>query len=195
MMAKIAAYHHSTSSIDLKSNLRLRGVRRITIAEETTVKESRAPLYPCLPCPLAELFLIASVCKAAHINNIELGKNGRWRHNVWCYPGASSVSSDSRKGLELHPTVKPTAMLIDAILDLSHRGDIVLDPFLGSGSTLIAAHGIGRRCFGIEPDPQYVDVVIRWCQTVWSLSAVLKSTGETFEALEVRRKNEDQAMK
>jgi hypothetical protein len=82
-----------------------------------------------------------------HVNNVELGRNGRWRSNVWCYPGASSVSSDSRKGLKLHPTVKPAAMLTDAIVDLTNRGDIVLDPFLGSGSTLVAAHSAGRRCF------------------------------------------------
>ena len=128
-----------------------------------------------------ELFPLYKKGKAAHVNNIELGKNGRWRSNVWCYPGASSVSSDSRKGLELHPTVKPAAMLTDAILDLTHRGDIVLDPFLGSGSTLIAAHGIGRRCFGIELDPRYVDVVLKRCQAVCGLSAILESTGETFD--------------
>ena len=83
-----------------------------------------------------ELFPLYKKGAAAHVNNIELGKHGRWRSNVWCYPGASSVSSDSRKGLELHPTVKPTAMLTDAILDLSNRADVVLDPFLGSGTRL-----------------------------------------------------------
>ena len=89
-----------------------------------------------------ELFPLYKKGTATHVNNIELGKHGRWRSNVWCYPGASSVSSDSRKGLELHPTVKPVAMLTDALLDLTTRGDIVLDAFLGSGSTLVAAHGI-----------------------------------------------------
>jgi DNA modification methylase len=137
-----------------------------------------------------ELFPLYKNGKAAHVNNIELGRNGRWRSNVWRYPGASSVSSDSRKGLELHPTVKPVAMLTDAILDLTHRGDIVLDPFLGSGSTLIAAHGIGRRCFGIELDPRYVDVVLKRCQAVCGLSAILESTGETFDAIARRRQEE-----
>ena len=78
---------------------------------------------------------------APHVNNIELGKRGRWRSNVWTYPGASSLGSDARRGLKDHPTVKPTAMLEDALLDLTNRGDIVIDPFLGSGSTLIAAEG------------------------------------------------------
>jgi DNA modification methylase len=72
---------------------------------------------------------------ASHLNNVELGKRGRWRSNVWTYPGASSLGSETRRGLEDHPTVKPTAMLEDALLDITNRGDIVIDPFLGSGST------------------------------------------------------------
>jgi DNA modification methylase len=76
---------------------------------------------------------------APHVNNVELGKRGRWRSNVWTYPGASSLGSDARRGLKDHPTVKPTAMLEDALLDLTNRSDILIDPFLGSGSTLIAA--------------------------------------------------------
>jgi DNA modification methylase len=73
---------------------------------------------------------------ALHVNNVELGKRGRWRSNVWTYPGASSPGSDARRGLKDHPTVKPTGMLEDILLDLSNRRDIVIDPFLGSGSTL-----------------------------------------------------------
>jgi DNA modification methylase len=137
-----------------------------------------------------ELFPFYKNGTAAHVNNIELGKNGRWRSNVWCYPGASSVSSDSRKGLELHPTVKPAALLTDAILDLTHRGDIVLDPFLGSGSTLVAAHSIGRRCFGIELDPRYVDVVLKRCRAIYGQSAILESTDETFDVVARRRQEE-----
>ena len=86
-------------------------------------------------------------------------RRGRWRSNVWTYPGASSLGSDARRGLQDHPTVKPTAMLEDALLDLTNRGDIVLDPFLGSGSTLIAADRTGRVCRGVELDPLYVDVI------------------------------------
>jgi DNA modification methylase len=92
---------------------------------------------------------------APHVNNIELGRKGRWRSNIWTYPGASSLGSDSRRGLQDHPTVKPTALLKDAILDLTRRGDIVIDPFLGSGSTLLAAEATDRVCRGVEIDPLY----------------------------------------
>jgi DNA modification methylase len=85
-----------------------------------------------------------------HVNNVELGKRGRWRSNVWTYPGASSLGSDARRGLQDHPTVKPTAMLEDALLDLTNRAEIVIDPFLGSGSSLIAADKTGRICRGVE---------------------------------------------
>ena len=98
---------------------------------------------------------------APHVNNVELGKRDRWRSNVWIYPGASSLGSDARRGLKDHPTVKPTAMLEDALLDLTNRSDIVIDPFLGSGSTLIAADKTGRVCRGVEFDPLYVDVIVR----------------------------------
>jgi DNA modification methylase len=95
---------------------------------------------------------------APHVNNVQLGKRGRWRSNVWTYPGASSLGSDARRGLKDHPTVKPTAMLEDALLDLTNRGDLIIDPFLGSGSTLIAAEATGRVCRGVELDALYVDV-------------------------------------
>src|SRR6516225_2676495 len=108
-----------------------------------------------------ELLPLFKKGSAPHINNVRLGKRGRWRSNVWTYPGASSIGSDARCGLAEHPTVKPTAMLEDALLDLTARGDIVLDPFLGSGSTLIAAHRTGRVCRGVEIDPIYVDLIIR----------------------------------
>ena len=106
-----------------------------------------------------ELLPLYKKGRAAHVNNVELGRHGRWRSNVWTYPGASSLGSDARKGLRSHPTVKPTAMLEDALLDLTHRDDIVLDPFLGSGSTLMAAEKARRTCRGVEIDPLYVDVV------------------------------------
>ena len=127
---------------------------------------------------------------APHVNNIELGKRGRWRSNVWTYPGASSLGSDARRGLQDHPTVKPTAMLEDALLDLSDRGDIVIDPFLGSGSTLMAAHKTGRVCRGVELDPLYVDVIVRRFEGATGTAATLVETGETFEALAARRAHE-----
>ena len=124
---------------------------------------------------------------APHVNNVELGKRGRWRSNVWTYPGASSLGSDARRGLKDHPTVKPTAMLEDALLDLTNRGDIVIDPFLGSGSTLIAADKTGRVCRGVELDPLYVDVIVRRYQAATGKPAILVETGETFETLARRR--------
>ncbi len=124
---------------------------------------------------------------APHVNNIELGRRGRWRSNLWTYPGASSSGSDARSGLQDHPTVKPTAMLEDALLDLSNRGDIVLDPFLGSGSTLIAADRSGRVCRGVEFDPLYVDVIIRRYEAATGEAAVLAETREPFADLAARR--------
>jgi DNA modification methylase len=125
-----------------------------------------------------------------HINNVELGRRGRWRSNVWTYPGASSLGSDGRRGLKDHPTVKPTAMLEDALLDLTNRGDIVVDSFLGSGSTLIAAATTGRVCRGLELDPLYVDVIVRRYEAVTGNRAILIESGETFEALAARRAGE-----
>jgi DNA modification methylase len=107
--------------------------------------------------------------------------------NLWTYPGASTLGSDARRGLQDHPTVKPTAMLEDALLDLTHRGDIVLHPFLGSGSTLIAAEATGRVCRGVELDPLYVEGIIRRYQAATGQGALLVETGETFEALAARR--------
>ena len=124
---------------------------------------------------------------APHVNTIELGRKGRWRSNVWTYPGASSLGSDARRGLKEHPTVKPTAMLKDALLDLSHRGETVLDPFLGSGSTLMAAEATGRICLGAELDPAYVDVIIARYEAATGKAAVLVETGETFREVAARR--------
>ena len=97
-------------------------------------------------------------------------------------PRPSSLGSDARRGLKDHPTVKPTAMLEDALLDLTNRGEIVLDPFLGSGSTLIAADRAGRVCRGVELDPLYVDVIIRRYEAATGKAAILIETGETFRS-------------
>ena len=122
-----------------------------------------------------------------HVNNVELGKRGRWRSNVWTYPGASSLGSDARKGLQDHPTVKPTAMLADALFDLTNRGEIVLDPFLGSGSTLMAAEKTSRVCRGVELDPLYVDLIIRRYEALTGGTAILAGTEEKFADLAPRR--------
>jgi len=137
-----------------------------------------------------ELLPLFKKGKAPHVNNVELGKNGRWRSNVWTYPGASSLGSEAREGLHHHPTVKPVAMLEDALLDMTERSDIVLDPFLGSGSTLIACEKTGRRCRGLELDPLYVEVILRRYEAVTKRSAVLENTGETYAELAIRRQRE-----
>ena len=122
-----------------------------------------------------------------HVNNIDLGRKGRHRSNLWSYPGGSTMGSDARRGLQHHPTVKPVSMLVDALHDLTNKGDLVLDPFLGSGSTLIAAEKSGRICRGIELDPLYLDVIVRRYESITGQEAVLEATGESFTALEQRR--------
>ena len=133
-----------------------------------------------------ELFSVWRNGKARHRNNVELGRFGRSRSNVWSYPGANSFGRGSDEGnlLELHPTVKPVALIADAILDSTCRGEIVLDPFLGSGSTLIAAEKVGRRCRGIELDPAYVDTIIRRWQRWSGGHARRRSDGRLFDNLE-----------
>ena len=116
------------------------------------------------------------------LNNVELGRYGRNRTNVWSYAGLSSFGKDRDASLGMHPTVKPVALISDALRDVTKRGDVVLDTFLGSGSTLIAAQETGRLCCGVELDPRYVDVTVRRWQTVTGLDAVLTTTGESFNA-------------
>lgn len=123
---------------------------------------------------------------APHINNIELGRFGRNRSNVWNYAGVNAFGS-ARSDLELHPTVKPVAMVEDAIQDCSHRKGTILDPFAGSGTSLIAAERTGRIGYGIEIDPQYCDVALRRLRAVCGLDAVLEATGEGFDEVAARR--------
>jgi DNA modification methylase len=121
---------------------------------------------------------------APHRNNVQLGRHGRNRTNVWQYAGANGFDGRTTEEghlLALHPTVKPVQMLADALLDSSARGEIALDPFLGSGSTLIACERVGRRLRGIELDPAYVDVAIRRWQRHTGASAVNAATGRTFD--------------
>jgi DNA modification methylase len=98
---------------------------------------------------------------ASHINSFELGQHGRYRTNVWSYKGANTLRRGRMEELALHPTVKPVQLIADAIKDVSGRGDIVLDLFGGSGSTLIAAHKTGRRAYLCELDRVYCDRMIR----------------------------------
>src|SRR6266446_870942 len=110
-----------------------------------------------------ELVFIYRVGAAPHLNMVELGKHGRNRTNVWDYASVNSMRGSRREDLTLHPTVKPTGLVADAIQDVTRRGDLVLDLFLGSGTTLMAAERTGRRFRGLDIDPAYVDVAIeRW---------------------------------
>jgi DNA modification methylase len=132
-----------------------------------------------------ELVFVFRSGAESHRNNVQLGRFGRNRTNVWEYPGVNTLSRRGEEGnlLALHPTVKPVPLIADALLDCSARGDIVLDAFLGSGSTLIAAERIGRICFGIEIDPLYVDVAIQRWQQLTGESAVNSKTRMTYDGL------------
>jgi len=133
-----------------------------------------------------ELVFVFKNGKDGHRNNVQLGQYGRYRTNVWHYSGVNSFSRSTEEGnlLELHPTVKPAALVADAILDCSKRGDIVLDPFLGSGTTLIAAERVGRVCYGLEIDELYVDTLVRRWQSFTGKPAMHASSGRSFNDLE-----------
>jgi DNA modification methylase len=120
-----------------------------------------------------------------HRNNIQLGRFGRNRTNVWEYPGVQTQSKQGEEGnlLALHPTVKPIAMVADAFLDSTARGEVVLDAFLGSGTTLMAAERVGRVCYGIEIDPLYIDVAIRRWQRYSGEAAIHSATGRRFDEI------------
>lgn len=116
-----------------------------------------------------------------HRNNVQLGATGRNRTNVWSYPGMNSFHRGRDAALALHPTVKPVALCADAMLDCSGRRGIILDPFGGSGTTLIAAERTGRHARLIERDPLYVDVALHRARTLLGLSAVNLWTGQVVE--------------
>jgi DNA modification methylase len=127
-----------------------------------------------------ELVFVFKQGDAPHINNFELGQHGRYRTNVWFYPGVNTFTGKGHKLLAMHPTVKNVSMIADALRDCSHRKGIVLDMFAGSGTILIAAEKAGRQARAIELDPHYVDVaVMRW-QRFTGKEAVLEANGQTW---------------
>jgi DNA modification methylase len=136
-----------------------------------------------------ELIFVWKSGDGSHINNFELGQYGRNRSNVWTYAGVNTMRPGRLAELAMHPTVKPVAMAADALKDCSRRNGIVLDPFSGSGTILIAAERAGRRARGIEIDPGYVDVAIRRWQSYTGRTATLAATGQTFEEIEEERGN------
>lgn len=135
-----------------------------------------------------ELVFVFKAGTGEHINNFGLGGDGRYRTNVWDYAGANGFSSAGRTAdLAMHPTVKPVALIQDAILDCSNRGNLVLDCYAGSGSALVAAHKAGRTARLIEYDPRYCDVIVRRFEKLTGKSAVLAGTNDTFEDVEELR--------
>lgn len=134
-----------------------------------------------------ELVFVFKIGVAPHVNSFGLGETGRYRTNVWDYPGINSFGSDRDNELSMHPTVKPVALVADAIRDCSRRGDVVLDSFGGSGTTLIAAGQVGRRARLLEYDPAYCDTIVRRWENVTGKQATLAGTDESFEDIEEQR--------
>ncbi|MBL8882375.1 MAG: site-specific DNA-methyltransferase [Hyphomicrobium sp.] len=134
-----------------------------------------------------EMILVFKSGTAPHINNVELGRHGRYRTNVWTYAGANTFSATRDADLAMHPTVKPVALVADAILDCSRRRGIVLDAFAGSGTTLVAAERTGRRGFGIELDPAYCDTILKRVSSVAGVEPRLLATGQTFAEVAAER--------
>ena len=130
-----------------------------------------------------ELVFVWKVGTAQHVNTFGLGGSGRYRTNVWDYAGISSIGRQRSEQLAMHPTVKPVALVADAIKDCSRRGDIILDPFGGSGTTIIAAGRTGRLARCIEFEPKYVDVSIRRWERVTGGTATLAGNGLDFHAV------------
>jgi DNA methylase len=134
-----------------------------------------------------ELIFIWKSGVGSHVNNFELGQHGRSRTNVWEYAGVNTMRPGRLAELAMHPTVKPVALVADAIKDCSRRGGIVLDPFCGSGTILIAAERTGRKARAIEIDAAYVDVAVRRWQTFTGKSATLAGTERSFEEVAEER--------
>jgi DNA modification methylase len=134
-----------------------------------------------------EMICVFKKGKAAHANSFELGQHGRSRTNVWPYAGVNSFRSGRQEELDIHPTVKPVRLVADAMLDCSRRGSIVLDPFMGSGTTILAGQTVGRRVYGMELESRYVDVAVRRWERFSGRDATLEATGETFADVEAAR--------
>ncbi len=142
-----------------------------------------------------ELIFVFKNQDRPHQNNFDLGQHGRTRSNVWCYPSARSMRSDGGdpdrdEVLNLHPTIKPVKLIEEAILDCSQRRQIMLDPFLGSGSTLIACEKTHRVCYGIELSPRYVDVAVQRWQAWTGQEVIHQSTGQTYARVAEQRNRE-----
>lgn len=163
-------------SLNLQLAIRDAGLSLINLAVWVKQSGSMGSLYRSQH----ELVFITKSGTASHINNVELGKHGRYRTNAWSYAGVNTFGRGRMEQLEAHPTCKPISLVADAIRDVSHRGQIVLDSFLGSGTTLLAAERTGRIGYGMDLDPLYVDLTIRRWEKLTGGKAVLAATGQTF---------------
>src|SRR5207253_2715778 len=134
-----------------------------------------------------ELVGIFRVGEEPHLNNVELGRHGRSRSNVWHYAGVNTFRANRLDELKCHPTVKPVALVADAIRDCTRRGDIVLDIFAGSGTTILAAERIGRRAYALESEPSFVDVAIKRWQAFSGKDAICADTGLSFDDIASKR--------
>jgi DNA modification methylase len=140
-----------------------------------------------------ELIGVFRVGGAKHLNNVELGRHGRSRSNIWHYAGVNTFRAGRMDDLAAHPTVKPVAMVADAMKDCTRRGDIVIDTFSGAGTTILAAERVGRRAYAVELEPKYVDVAIRRWQAFTRRDVVYADTGQTFEEVAGDRSQGQQA--
>jgi DNA modification methylase len=134
-----------------------------------------------------ELVFVFKKGTAPHINNVELGRYGRNRTNLWTYAGANSFGESRDADLAMHPTVKPVQLVADAILDCSDRNGVILDPFCGSGTTLVAAERTGRMGYGIEIDPLYCDLIVRRLQDICGTPGRLEHSGHSFANIAAAR--------
>jgi DNA modification methylase len=162
---------------------RVAGLHRINMAVWNKGSGGMGGLYRSAH----EIVAVFCTAKSPAVNNVALGVHGRDRTNVWTYAGANRSGSSAGKALADHPTPKPVELVVDALLDVTHPGDIVLDPFIGSGTTIIAGEQSGRRVCGIELDPQYVDRTIRRWEELTGKNAIHIESGLTFAELSVER--------
>jgi len=167
---------------ELQTAFRTLGVELINVA----VWVKHAPGMGTLYRSQHEFVFVVRKPGAQHRNNVQLGRFGRNRSNVWPYGGATSGNTEE-DDFSVHPTVKPVAMIRDAILDVTAPGEVVIDCFLGSGSTLIAAETAHRRCIGVEIEPAYVDLAVRRWMSLTGQEVLHAASGEPFEAVAARR--------
>jgi DNA modification methylase len=142
-----------------------------------------------------ELIGVFRVGETPHLNNVELGRHGRSRSNVWHYPGVNSFRAGRMDELSMHPTCKPVALIADTLRDCTRRHDIVLDTFCGSGTTVLAAERVGRRAYAMELEPRYIDVAVRRWQAFTRRDAIHIETGQTFDERALARDGTPQPQK